>query len=183
MKICVLFGGPHKKGNTATLLEEVLEGARNAGHSVQRLDVGDLDIHPCKGCMACKKPKATGCVQKDDMAGVLDAVRAADILIFASPMYWWNVAAPLKTVIDRFFALSFAMPHSELQGKKALLVMTTGQPADSDGREGLEAIFKRMCVFTGMEWLGIVTTGTNDVPLAEQQEVLTTAREVGMRLS
>ena len=87
MNICALFGGPHKKGNTATLLEKVLEGARSAGHETFRFDVADMTIHPCKGCMSCKKPKAEGCVQRDDMGQIADAVKAADVLILASPMY------------------------------------------------------------------------------------------------
>ena len=144
MNICALFGGPHKKGNTATLLENVLEGARAAGHETRRIDVAGMDIRPCKGCLACKT-KQQGCVQKDDMAGVLEAVRAADILILASPMYWWNLAGPLKNTVDRFFSLPFyaAKETSAFAGKKLMLVMTSGQPAASDGREGLELILKK----------------------------------------
>ena len=58
MNVCALFGGPHKKGNTALLLEKVLEGARAAGHTTQRLDLAGMEIRHCKGCMACKKPGA-----------------------------------------------------------------------------------------------------------------------------
>ncbi len=184
MKICALFGGPHKKGNTATLLEEVLDGAREAGHETLRIDLAGMDIRPCKGCMACKKPKAAGCVQKDAMPEVLDTVRAADVLIFATPMYLWNLAGPLKNTVDRFFALPFnaAAEESAFAGKKAMLVMTSGQPSDRDGREGLEMIFKKMCTFTGMQWMGTVTAGTNDIPLSQQPEALRTARDAGAGL-
>lgn len=183
MKICAIFGGPHKKGNTAALLENVLEGARSAGHETQRIDVAGMDIRPCKGCLACKT-KGKGCVQKDDMVGVLEAVRAADILILASPMYWWNLAGPLKNTVDRFFSLPFyaAKETSAFAGKKLMLVMTSGQPTASDGREGLEFILKKMCDFTGMEWLGTITAGTNDIPLAEQADVLKSAYDAGAAL-
>ena len=184
MKVCALFGGPHKTGNTATLLEEVLKGARSAGHATQRLDVADLDIRPCRGCMACKGPEANGCIQKDDMARVHAAVGEADVLILASPMYWWNLTGPLKNTVDRFFALPFATGGGQgaFAGKKLLLVMTSGQPAASDGREGLELVCKSMCAFTGMDWLGTVTTGTNAAPAAEQPEALRAAREAGAAL-
>lgn len=184
MKICALFGGHKKKGNTATLLEAVLAGAREQGHKVVRFDLVDMDIRPCLGCLACKKEGAKGCIQKDAMPEVLEAVKAADVLIFASPMYWWNVAGPLKTTIDRFFALPFyaGVEQSAFANKKLLLVMTTGQPAASDGREGLELIFQKMCRFTGMEWLGVITTGTNDVPIKEQTACLAKAKAFGASL-
>ena len=184
MNICALFGGPHKKGNTATLLENVLEGARSAGHETRRIDVVGMDIRPCKGCLGCKKPKAEGCVQRDDMRQVLDAVKSADALILASPMYWWNLAGPLKNVVDRFFSLPFnaKVEQSAFAGKKLMLVMTSGQPAVSDGREGLERILAKMCEFTGMTWLGTVTTGTGGTPLAEQPDALKAARDAGAAL-
>jgi multimeric flavodoxin WrbA len=184
MNICALFGGPHKKGHTATLLENVLEGARSAGHATRRLDVADMDIRPCKGCMGCKRPKAAGCVQHDDMGQVYDAVREADVLILATPMYWWNLAGPLKNVVDRFFALPFnaAIERSAFAGKQLMLVMTSGQPAASDGREGLERILTKMCAFTGMTWRGTVTAGTGATPLDEQPQALNAAREAGAAL-
>ena len=184
MNVCALFGGPHKKGNTATLLEYVLEGARSVGHETHRLDVASMDIHPCKGCMGCKSPKAKGCVQRDDMGQILEAVKAADILILASPMYWWNLAGPLKNVVDRFFSLPFnaQSEKSVFAGKKLMLVMTSGQPAATDGREGLELILAKMCDFTGMTWLGTLSTGTGQTSLAEQHDVLNAAREAGAAL-
>ena len=134
--------------------------------------------------MGCKSPKAKGCVQRDDMGQILEAVKAADILILASPMYWWNLAGPLKNVVDRFFSLPFnaQSEQSAFAGKKLMLVMTSGQPAASDGREGLERILAKMCDFTGMTWLGTLSTGTGDRSLAEQQEVLKAAREAGAAL-
>ena len=184
MKICALFGGPHKKGNTATLLEQVLAGARSVDHTTTRFDLVDLNIKNCKGCLACKKPKAQGCVQKDDMVKVLEAVVESEVLILATPMYWWNMAAPLKTAIDRFFALPFNAKSGEkgLSGKKLLLVMTSGQPAESDGREGLETLLKKMFDFTGMIWLGSITTGTNALSLSEQPQVCQAAYALGASL-
>ncbi|MCR5814429.1 MAG: flavodoxin family protein [Desulfovibrio sp.] len=184
MKICALFGGPHKQGNTAHLLEHVLAGAQSRGHICQRFDLVDLDIRPCKGCMACKKPKAKGCVQKDDMGLIYEAIAQADLLIFASPLYWWNLAGPLKNAIDRFFALPFAAAKEQslFAGKKLMLVMTSGQPASNDGREGLELILQKMCSFTGMTWVGTVTTGTNEIPVEQQPEICARAYATGANL-
>ncbi len=184
MNVCALLGGPHKKGNTATLLEKVLDGARSVGHTTVRFTVDEMDIRPCKGCMGCKSPKAKGCVQKDDMGQIYEALQSADVLILASPMYWFNMAAPLKSVVDRFFALPFnaGIESSAFAGKRLLFVMTSGQPAEHDGREGLELILKKMCSFTGMTWLGMVTTGTGQTPLSEQPETLSAAFNAGAAL-
>ena len=184
MQICVLFGGPHKHGNTAKLLAKVLDGAKSQGHSVELFHLVDMDIRPCKGCMACKKPKANGCVQKDDMGKIYEALRQCDLLILASPMYWWNLAGPLKDAVDRFFALPFAAGREQsiFAGKKLMLVMTSGQAAEHDGREGLELILQKMCQFTGMTWLGTVTAGTNDKSLDEQPQVLEKAYAIGAGL-
>ena len=175
----------HKNGNTAFLLEKVLEGARSCGHTTNRLNLVELDIRPCKGCLGCKQAKSNGCVQKDDMEVIYAALRSADVLVLASPMYWWNLAAPLKNTIDRFFALPFyaAKEESAFAGKKCLLVMTSGQPSESDGREGLELILQKMCSFTGMTWLGTVTAGTNAVPVQKQPDVLQRAFTVGASLA
>lgn len=184
MRICALFGGQHKKGNTATALEQVLAGARFAKHTTVRIDLADLNIGHCKGCLACKKKNSNGCIQKDDMAKVLEEIQSADLLIFATPMYWWNVAAPLKIAIDRMFALPFNVKNGEtgFAGKKLLLVMTSGQPAESDGREGLELVLKKMCDFTGMTWLGTITTGTNAIPVRDQENFCKSAYAFGASL-
>ena len=184
MRICALFGGPHKYGNTAKVLEQVLAGAKVAHHTTVRINLIDLNIGYCRGCFYCKQPQSLGCVQHDDMELVLAEIRASDVLILASPMYFWNVAAPLKVAIDRLFALPFDATRGQtgLLGKKMLLVMTSGQPKERDGREGLELLLQRMCAFTGMTWLGSLTTGTNDQPVAAQETFLQSAYALGASL-
>lgn len=183
MKICVLFGGQHKKGNTAALLGQFLEGATAKGHAVRRFDVAFMDIRPCLGCMGCKK-KGNGCVQKDDMNAIYDAIKESDMIVLSSPMYWWNLSGPLKNVVDRFFALPFntQIESSAFAGKKLMLIMTSGQPRERDGSEGLQAILEKMCSFTGMEWAGILSTGTGTRAIAEQNDVLKDAYERGLAL-
>lgn len=89
MRICVLFGSPHRRGNTMRLVETYAEGAMQSGHNVDIFDVMRMDIHPCMGCMACKK-RDSGGVQHDDMEKIYNAVKASGVLVFATPMYWWN---------------------------------------------------------------------------------------------
>ncbi len=183
MRICALFGSPHKKGNTAALLDRYSEGARAAGHEVEIFDVPRMDIGPCMGCMACKKKGA--CVQHDDMEKVYKSVKGADILVFASPMYWWNVTGPLKTAIDRLFALPFNIRQGgdALLGKGLQLIMTSGQPASSGLQSVLEHLGRNMCEFTGMRWLGIIAAGaTGEHPAVGQNEALDEAWRAGVGL-
>lgn len=177
--MCAFWQSP-KKGNTAALLNRYSEGAKAAGHEDGIFDIPRIDIGPCLGCTACKKKGA--CVQHDDMEKVYEFVKAADILVFASPMYWWNVTSPLKPAIDRLFALPFNIRQGgdTLLGKGLQLIMTSGQPASSGLQSVLEHLGRNMCEFTGMRWLGIIAAGaTDEHPATGQSEALDEAWRAG----
>lgn len=181
MKLCILSGSPHRHGNTRTLVDSYTEGARSVGHEAEVFDVVRMDIHPCMGCMACKK-KAGGCIQRDDMDKIYTVVKEASVLVFATPMYWWNMSGPLKTAIDRLFALPFniRMDGHCLEGKKLRILVTSGQPAAPELQSELESLGQKMCNFTGMHWLGILSGGdTAAIPICEQPEVLENAFHAG----
>lgn len=184
MNICVLCGSPHRHGNTMKLVEKFVAGAKTAGHGAEIFPVVRMDIRPCMGCMACKK-NGEGCIQQDDMEKIYPAVRAADVLVFASPMYWWNVSGPLKTVIDRLFALPFNIRRGDraLEGKWLQMLLTCGQPASEALQAELASMGQKMCAFTGMHWLGIVAGGnTGEAPLAEDAPACAQAWQAGAAL-
>lgn len=184
MKICVLSGSPHMKGNTAALVASYVEGARDAGHQADIFAIAKMNIKPCMGCMACKK-KGDGCVQHDDMEKIYEAVDASETLVFATPLYWWNVTGPLKTAIDRLFALPFNIRKGEtaLQGKRLQVIMTSGQPSSAGLQSDLESLARKMCDFTGMVWRGIITAGnTPELPAAKQSAMLEGAYQAGFAL-
>ena len=87
--IIILNGSPRLKGNTAMLCDAFTEGAKSAGHVVTRFDLQKMNIHGCLGCVKGGKDTATPCVQKDDMAMIYPVYREADVVILASPMYYW----------------------------------------------------------------------------------------------
>lgn len=183
MNICVLFGSPHKNGNTAALVDKYLS-AQPDSSIVKRFDVVKMKLHPCMGCMACKKT-GKGCVQHDDMDEIYPAITDADVLVFATPMYWWNVSGSLKTAIDRIFALPFnrKIGPSVLEGKKLQMIVTSGQPESKCLRSELESMGRKMCDFTGMSWLGIVAAGnTGEIPVSGQPEALEMAFRAGSQL-
>ena len=177
MKIHAAMGSPHPKGHTAALLEHVLAGARSAGHETVRSELYPLNIKPCLGCLACKKPAAV-CVQNDEMQHLLPLVLDADVLVWATPMYWWNVTGPLKNFIDRLFAL----PADSLRGKRLLLVMTTEAAPEEDGRQGLELLLQEICSYTGMVYEGVQTASSGQQAVKEQSQVLEAAFARGAAL-
>jgi len=99
MKLLVLNGSPRKKGTVATLLRAVAQGASER-HEVEWIDVYDLSIRPCLGCMRCR-PDGQCCMSEDDAHVVGREIRAADGLIIGTPTYWGNMSSPLKTLLDR----------------------------------------------------------------------------------
>ena len=118
MKILVLTGSPRKNGNSNTLAEHFINGAKEAGHEVTRFDAASSKVHPC---IACNKCGMNGpCMFKEDFEVVREHIIPADLVAFATPMYYFGISAQLKTVIDRFYAI-----NGEIHiPKKAVLMMT-----------------------------------------------------------
>ena len=99
MKILVLNGSP-RKGNTLTAINSFVKGV-SCEHEVEVVDTYKLDVSPCTGCRACQCYK--GCVAKDDSNMIVDKIVNADLLVFATPVYWWGITAQLKMVIDKCY--------------------------------------------------------------------------------
>ena len=104
-QIVILNGSPRKNGNTSVLVQKFTEGAKSAGHSVSEFFLDSLHIQGCKGCFGGRSSKECPCVQRDDMAKIYPAVRKCDVVVLASPLYYWNFSGQLRTAMDRLFAL------------------------------------------------------------------------------
>ena len=103
MKVLGLFGSPRRGGNTDILLEEALKGAEMEGAEVERLHLTDFTITPCKECHGCEK---TGnCVILDDMQKIYPKLLDADVIILASPVFFYGITAWAKALVDRCQAL------------------------------------------------------------------------------
>lgn len=101
-KVLILSGSPRKGGNSDILCDQFAKGAAEAGHTVKKIRVAEKNIGYCRACYACKE---TGtCVIKDDMAEVLQEMIDADVLVLASPVYFYSIDAQLKALIDRTVA-------------------------------------------------------------------------------
>jgi multimeric flavodoxin WrbA len=133
MKVVSVFGSPHKKGNTATVLGWVEEELINQGHDVDRINVTEYKVNGCLGCYTChKKPDEPGCPQKNVAVEILNRMIDADAIIYASPMFCWSWAGQIKPLIDRHFCLvtDAGTPKwkSLITGKPTALVMTSAGP-------------------------------------------------------
>ena len=103
VKILAISGSPRKDGNTVTLLAEVLAGAKQDGADVELFSVAGKDIQPCDGCYGCAK---TGkCHVKDDMQTLRDKMTEADGIVFGTPIYFYDMTAQAKAVMDRTIGL------------------------------------------------------------------------------
>ena len=100
MNILILSGSPRKGGNTELLVEAFVKGASQK-HHVEVVSVRDYKVNPCVDCNVCFKSKDNTCVQKDDMTIIYEKMAHADMLVIASPVYFYGLSAQLKTVIDR----------------------------------------------------------------------------------
>lgn len=103
--IVILNGSPRKNGNTSALVQAFSEGAQSAGHTVKEFFLDGMKIHGCKGCFAGHSSQACPCVQKDAMSMIYPAVKACDVIVLATPLYYWNMSGQIRTAIDRLFAL------------------------------------------------------------------------------
>ena len=121
MKALGIFGSPRRGGNTELLLEEALKGAEEEGANVERLYLSDYTITPCKECHGCDN--SGNCVVLDDMQKIYPKLLEADVIIFASPIFFYGVTAWAKALIDRsqpFWAKKYLLKDPSLgkEGKK-----------------------------------------------------------------
>ncbi|MGD0794404.1 MAG: flavodoxin family protein [Dehalococcoidales bacterium] len=136
MKILAILCSPSKNGNTATLLNRALEGAKQEGAEVELFSVAGKDIKPCDECRACAK---TGkCVVKDDAEPLFEKMLAADGIIFGAPVFFYGMAAQAKAIIDRTTAL--AVPGRTLANKVGGVVTVAGSL-------GLVDVVKDFCFY------------------------------------
>lgn len=104
-QIVILNGSPRKNGNTSALVKAFSEGAQSAGHAVTEFFLGGMEIHGCRGCFGGHSSRECPCVQRDDMDKIYSAVRECNVIVLASPLYYWNMSGQIRTAVDRLFAL------------------------------------------------------------------------------
>lgn len=153
MKVTVITGSAHKKGTSALLADKFIEGALEAGHEVFRFDAAFEKVNPCLACEYCSTHN-TECVHKDSMEKLNKKLIDADVIIFATPLYYYTVSAQLKAVIDRFHA-----KNSIISGNKKAIMLATAYGDDDQTMEALDKMFVSSLRFLNWENAGTVYAG------------------------
>lgn len=148
-KVLILSGSPRKGGNSDILCDEFAKGAADAGHEVEKIRVAEKSIGYCRACYACKE---TGnCVIKDDMAEVLQKMIDADVLVLASPVYFYSIDAQLKAVIDRTVARWL-----EVKNKEFYYIVTAADEENASAETTLACFHGYADCVEGAKEMGII---------------------------
>ncbi len=148
MKILVLNGSPHVNGNTTAMVNAFKEGAESKGHNVEVIQVGTKQIRGCLACEYCHTKGNGKCIQKDDMTQVYEGIDSADMIVFASPVYYWGISGQMQSVISRFYA--YPIPKV----KKYALLVSSMSPGVYDG---IISQYKSIVGYFGAKDMGIIT--------------------------
>lgn len=149
MKVLVITGSPHKKGTSALMAKKFIEGATKMGVQINRFDSAFANVHPCIGCDACQCGKSK-CVFEDDMMSLYPKIQDADIIVYISPLYYHNISAQMKTVIDRYHGIDDLIRNTP---KKVLSIITAAYPEDWVF-DGVKAVIKTTTRYLGWKDCG-----------------------------
>lgn len=182
--IVILNGSPRPNGNTMGLIEAFTKGAREAGHTVTRLDLTKLGMHPCLGCNKGGEDPKSPCVQKDGMDSVYMPYVESTVVVMASPLYSWSISAQLKCVLDRFYALGEGPnPMGAGPKKDALMLMAGASPIESSGPQSALEYFKVICKGLGWNHIGAIYAGrTSDIGDIAGKPELEEAYKLGLSI-
>ena len=148
MKIAIFNGSPRKE-NTFAMVQAFREGAESAGHEVEEYHVGRMKIAGCLGCEYCHTKGDGNCVQKDDLEKIMPAYKEADMIVFASPIYYFTMSAQIEAAIQRVYCIG-----APEKAKKVSLLLSSGSPGVYDAAI---AQFKAYCAYADIEFAGVIT--------------------------
>jgi len=186
MKVTTLLGSAKKKGNTATVLSWVEEEMKSLGHEVERIYLNDKTIKGCLGCAKCEdSPDEIACVQKDDAIDIMKNMVSSDVILYASPIYFWGFSAQIKALVDRCYSLvtGYHTPdHTSLMRRKRIGLLVTGGGPSENNTEGLFTAFNRIADFllakkSGELYIGGCTT-PDELSESVRDEALALARSL-----
>ncbi|MEA4883262.1 MAG: flavodoxin family protein [Clostridia bacterium] len=159
MRVLAFSGSPRARGNTRTLVDEVIRGASNSGAACEVVDICSLNIAPCRACGSCS---GTGhCVQKDDMEKLYSSILESDAFVFGTPVYFWGPSAQMKAFIDRWYAIANSDGARKLQGKKAAVVTAYGD-TDPETPEHVIGMFRKALDYLKIDLVGTLGVTASD---------------------
>ncbi len=177
--VLAIMGSPRKGGNTDIMVDEILEGAKEAGATVEKVLIGDLTIAPCQACAACR---TTGeCIQDDDMKGLMEKLKDNQVWVIGTPVYWWGPTAQLKALVDRWYAKADAEGTKEyFEGHRVVLAVPLGDANPQTARH-VVGMFEDSLAYVKSElFASVLAPGAYDMgDVRKMDDVLKKARKVG----
>ena len=162
MRIAILNGSPRKE-NTAAMIEAFREGAEEAGHEVEVLHVGKMKINGCLACEYCHTKGEGKCIQKDDLEKIMPAYLESDMVVFASPIYYFAPTAQLEAAWQRVYCIG-----KPAKATKAALLLSSG----SGAYDAAIAQYKAFTGYVGIQNMGVCTaTGDENKSEAKLAEI------------
>lgn len=181
MNVLSILASPKKQGNTATLLKAYLEGVETLTPTpqVETIDLSSKEIQFCTGCKVCQKSSQKTCVIADDMQEIYKLIEKADVLVFTTPVYVFNMTGQLKTFLDRLYA----MDYKAFTNKKIVLLTTYG--AASEATAGVQNIihtFEMFSKYLGMEFMQNLNISTSEKTIQDNELAKKAAYQLGTEL-
>ncbi len=185
-KVLVLLGSPRKKGNSAVLANQIIEGAQSTGAEVETVYLNGKKIRACQGCYVCQKPDSKGCAQQDDMQEIYPKLLEANAWVIATPVYWFNMTAQTKLFMDRMFALSaYTDARNAFENKRIAIAMTYGDtdPFRSGCTNALRS-FQDSFSYTRSKIVGMVYGSADALgAIKDNTALLDEARKLGRKVA
>ena len=181
--VLIVKGSPRINGNSASLAEQVLVGAKGAGAEVEAINIAEMDIRPCDACDVCRENHA-GCIVEDDMQALYPNLIAADVIVLAFPIYFFTINAQMKLFLDRWYALENEQGYL-IRDKQLALVFVYGD-TDLYTSGGINAIhtFEAMSRYIGIEIAGMVYgTADKQGDVEKQPELMAAAFNLGEKIA
>ena len=176
-RVVILVGSVRKGGNTDLLARSFADGA-GKNNDVETVSVADVQVAPCRGCNACYASEGNVCVQKDDMDAIYSKLAEADVLVIASPVYFYGISAQLKAVIDRLHA-----PVRNTFRVRRLGLLLVGAAELPEMFDSIVRQYELVLRFFDLESIGTVfARGVRDVGDIRGSPVLKEAYELGASL-
>lgn len=173
-RIVVLVGSMRKGGNTDLLAQAFADGA-GKNNTVEIVSVADYKVNPCIGCNSCFSRKGNQCFQKDDMAKIYEKLKIADMVVIASPVYFYGISAELKAIIDRL--------HTPMRNEfrvKKLALLLVGAATLPELFDAIKLQYQLVLNFFGLEDVGMVLVrGVKDIGDIKETKALDEAYNLG----
>ena len=176
VKVLAISASPRKDGNSDVLCEQFLKGASEVGNEVEKISLRQMNITPCIACYGCSKSHK--CVKEDDMHNILQKLIGADVIVLATPVYFYSMDAQMKTMIDR------CLPrYQEIRDKDFYYIVTAAEPQHSAADETISGLRGYLRCLPGATKKGIIYgTGVWKVGEIEGKPVLKEAYEIGEKI-